>query len=45
LFHHAPEDLDHDVHEKVESVVHEGRSKNVEVVAACEGDVWALRTA
>lgn len=45
LFHHAPEDLDHDVHEKVESVVHEGRAKNVEVVAACEGDVWALRTA
>lgn len=45
LFHHAPEDLDHDVHEKVESVVHDGRSKNIEVVAACEGDVWALRTA
>lgn len=42
LFHHAPEDSDLDVEQKVQSVVEDGRKHGVEVVAAREGDVWTL---
>ena len=45
LFHHAPEDIDQDVTNKVSSV--ESPRKNhphiVDVVAAKEGDVWDLK--
>jgi len=42
LFHHAPEDLDHDVHDKLESIVHQGKQLRIDVVAAKEGDIWDL---
>lgn len=42
LFHHAPEDHDKDVVQKVNDVVEDGRKHGVEVVAAKEGDVWTL---
>lgn len=45
LFHHAPEDLDRDVDNKVQSVLEDGKKSNIEVVAAKEGDVWHLRCA
>lgn len=45
LFHHAPEDSDDDVKEKVKSLEDKTKGKSIEVVAACEGDLWDLRSA
>jgi phosphoribosyl 1,2-cyclic phosphodiesterase len=42
LFHHAPEDSDFDVRNKVEEIREEGLKHGVEIVAAKEGDVWTL---
>jgi len=43
LFHHAPEDLDQDVENKVEGVKERARKNGIEVVPAKEGDEWILR--
>lgn len=45
LFHHAPEDNDDLVDDKVQSILSEASLHDVEVVAAKEGDVWELRSA
>ena len=42
LFHHAPEDSDMDVDQKVKSVIKRASDHNIEVVAAKEGDEWEL---
>ena len=42
LFHHAPEDTDHDVRQKVAQIVSEGEKIGLEIVAAREGDEWTL---
>ena len=43
LFHHAPEDSDKDVKNKVDSVKEIGEKIGIEVVAAKEGAKWDLR--
>lgn len=45
LFHHAPEDSDSKVDQKVHSVMSEALRCGIEVVAAREGDEWELRCA
>lgn len=45
LFHHAPEDTDDDVDDKVQSILSDAIHHGVEVVAAKEGTVWNLRSA
>lgn len=42
VFHHAPEDSDQDVTNKVNDVVEKARKHGVDVVATQEGDVWTL---
>jgi ribonuclease BN (tRNA processing enzyme) len=42
LFHHAPEDTDQDVVDKVHSVLTDSCRYGVEVFAAKEGDVWEI---
>lgn len=42
LFHHAPEDMDDQVHEKLQSVIREACRAGVLVEAAREGDEWDL---
>ncbi len=43
LFHHAPEDTDQAVADKVTSVINIGKSAGLEVVAAREGDEWPAK--
>ena len=45
LFHHAPEDSDDKVDDKVQSILSDASLHDIEVVAAKEGDVWELRSA
>lgn len=45
LFHHAPEDNDDRVDDKVQSILSAASQHDVEVVAAKEGDIWELRSA
>lgn len=42
LFHHAPEDMDEQVHDKLQSVFREAGQAGVLVEAAREGDEWDL---
>jgi ribonuclease BN (tRNA processing enzyme) len=42
LFHHAPEDVDERVDDKVQSVFHEACHAGIEVEAAREGEEWDL---
>jgi phosphoribosyl 1,2-cyclic phosphodiesterase len=42
LFHHAPEDMDPAVHDKVKSVLQDAKANGIEVCAAKEGFKWAL---
>jgi phosphoribosyl 1,2-cyclic phosphodiesterase len=42
LFHHAPEEMDQAVDNKVLSIFHAGCHAGVEIDAAREGDVWPL---
>lgn len=42
LFHHAPEDMDEQVHDKLQSVIREACQAGVLVEAAREGDEWDL---
>jgi phosphoribosyl 1,2-cyclic phosphodiesterase len=42
LFHHAPEDLDSLVDDKVQSIFHDACHSGIEVEAAREGDEWEL---
>lgn len=42
IFHHAPEESDEDVDQKVASVRDRGARHGVEVVAAVEGKIWDL---
>ena len=42
LFHHAPEDMDDQVADKVQSVFHEACHSGIEVEAAREGEEWDL---
>lgn len=42
LFHHAPEDLDEQVDDKVQSIFHDACHSGIEVEAAREGDEWDL---
>jgi ribonuclease BN (tRNA processing enzyme) len=42
LFHHAPEDADQAVDDKVQSIFHDACQSGVEVEAAREGDLWDL---
>lgn len=42
LFHHAPEDLDSAVDDKVQSIFHDACHSGIEVEAAREGDEWEL---
>ncbi len=43
LFHHAPEDSDADIEQKVERCRQQAGKAEIEIVAAREGDVWMLR--
>ena len=45
LFHHAPEDTDAVVRQKVEAILLKGLKKGIEIEAAREGDTWLLRSA
>jgi phosphoribosyl 1,2-cyclic phosphodiesterase len=42
LFHHAPEEMDQDVDNKVMSIFHAGCLAGIEVYAGKEGDEWQL---
>jgi phosphoribosyl 1,2-cyclic phosphodiesterase len=42
LFHHAPEDMDDHVDDKVQTVFHDACHSGIEVEAAREGDEWDL---
>lgn len=41
LFHHAPEDTDQEVHDKVESILAAALKVGVKVVASMEGTTWS----
>ena len=43
LFHHAPEDLDSDIDEKIKQCNRDKQEKAIEVVAAREGEIWTVR--
>jgi len=42
LFHHAPEDKDQEVDNKVQSIFHDACQEGIEVEAAREGETWDL---
>ena len=42
LFHHAPEDTDHHVVNKVNSLSKKETKHNISVLAAKEGETWDL---
>lgn len=42
LFHHAPEDDDRDVDDKVQSIFHRASQVGIQLEAAKEGDEWTL---
>ncbi len=41
LFHHAPEDSDEEVRDKVRSITEQARQKGVQVIASREGLLWS----